>query len=45
MLNTGGDVPDVDVDDAEAMMLAVAQGSLVEVADIAAELRRLGVVV
>jgi hypothetical protein len=37
-------VPDVGVDAAESMMLAVAQGSLVEVSDIATELRRLGVV-
>jgi death-on-curing protein len=44
VLNTGSGVPDVNVDDAEAMMLAVAQGNLVEVSDIAAELRRLGVV-
>lgn len=44
VLNTGGGVPDVNVDDAEAMMLAVAQGTLVEVSDIAAALRRLGVI-
>jgi death-on-curing protein len=44
VLNTGGGVPDVDVDAAEAMMLAVARGVLTEVADIAAELRRLGLV-
>jgi death-on-curing protein len=43
VLNAGGGVPDVDVDEAEAMMLAVAQGTLVEVSDIAAQLRRLGV--
>src|SRR5258705_9223248 len=41
VLNTGGGVPDVDVDAAEAMMLAVAQGVLTEVADITTELRRL----
>jgi death on curing protein len=44
VLNTGGGVPDVDVDDAEEMMLAVARGDLDEVDDIAAQLRRLGVV-
>ena len=44
VLNTGGGVPDVDVDAAEAMMLAVARGELTEAADIAAELRRLGLV-
>ncbi|GAA4262233.1 type II toxin-antitoxin system death-on-curing family toxin [Dactylosporangium darangshiense] len=44
VLNTGSGVPDVNVDDAEAMMLAVAQGNLLEVSDIAADLRRLGVV-
>lgn len=44
VLNMGSRVPDVDVDAAEAMMLAVAQGTLAEVSDIANELRRLGVV-
>ena len=43
-LNTGTSVPDVDVDRAEAFVLAVATGSLTEVPLIAAELRRLGVV-
>lgn len=43
-LNTGAAIPDVDVDHAEAFMLAVADGSLCEVAAIAAGLRRLGVV-
>ncbi len=43
-LNTGEEPPAVDVDAAEGLMLAVAQGALTEVADIAAELRRLGVV-
>lgn len=43
VLNTGTAVPDVNVDDAEAMMLAVAQGTLTEVSDIATELRRLGI--
>ena len=32
------------LDDAEAMTLAVAQGALTEVSDIATELRRLGIV-
>jgi death on curing protein len=40
-LNTGTPVPDVDVDRAEAFMLAVANGSLAEVPLIATELRRL----
>jgi len=44
LLNTGTAVPDVDVDDAEAMMLAVAQGALTEVSDLATELCRLGIV-
>jgi death on curing protein len=44
VLNTGSRVPDVDVDAAETMMLAVAQGTLAEVSDIVTELRRLGVV-
>jgi death-on-curing protein len=43
-LNTGTSVPDVDVDQAEAFILAVANGSLAEVPLIAVELRRLGVV-
>ncbi len=43
-LNTGGPIRDVDVDRAEAFVLAVADGSLAEVSSIAAELRRLGVV-
>lgn len=43
-LNTGTPIPDVDVDRAEALMLAVADGSLADVPAIAAELRRLGVV-
>ncbi|MFY1694826.1 MULTISPECIES: type II toxin-antitoxin system death-on-curing family toxin [unclassified Solwaraspora] len=43
-LNTGTPIPDVNVDRAEAFMLAVADGSLHEVDAIAAELRRLGVV-
>jgi death-on-curing protein len=43
-LNTGTSVPDVDVDRAEAFVLAVANSSLTEVPLIAAELRRLGVV-
>lgn len=43
-LNTGAPVPDVDVDRAEALVLAIADGSLVEVTAIASELRRLGVV-
>ena len=43
-LNSGRSVPDVDVDQAESFMLAVAQGSLTEVVDIVAELRRLGLV-
>jgi len=43
-LNSGAPIPDVDVDAAEAFMLAVADGSLTEVAAIAAELRRLGAV-
>jgi death-on-curing protein len=42
-LNTDGPVPDVDVDAAEAFMLAVANGSLTEVPVIAAEFQRLGV--
>jgi death-on-curing protein len=41
-LNNGAPVLDVDVDHAEAFMLAVADGSLAEVPAIAAELRRLG---
>jgi death on curing protein len=41
-MNNGTPVPDVDVDRAEAFMLAVADGSLVEVPAIAAQLRRLG---
>ena len=41
-LNNARPVPDVDVDRAEAFMLAVADGSLSEVPAIAAELRRLG---
>lgn len=41
-LNKGTPVPDVDVDHAEALMLAVADGSLAEVPAIAAELHRLG---
>jgi death-on-curing protein len=44
VLNTGSAVADVDVDAAEAMMLAVARGVLTEVTDIAAELRSLGLV-
>lgn len=43
VLNTGNPVPDIDVDDAEAVMLAVAGGELAEVSGIAAALRRLGV--
>lgn len=43
-LNSGDPVPEVDVDDAEAFVLAVARGDLVDVTPIAAELRRLGVV-
>jgi hypothetical protein len=43
-LNNGAPIPGVDVDQAEAFMLAVADGSLDEVSAIAAELRRLGVV-
>lgn len=43
-LNSDGPVPDVDVDQAEAFMLAVADGSLTEVSAIAAELRRLGMI-
>lgn len=43
-LNEGGPVPGVDVDQAEAFMIAVADGTLTEVPTIAAELRRLGVV-
>jgi death-on-curing protein len=42
-LNSAAPVPDVDVDRAEAFMLAVANGSLTEIPVIAAELRRLGV--
>jgi death on curing protein len=42
-LNSGRAVPNVDVDQAEVFMLAVAQGSLTDVADIGVELRRLGV--
>jgi death on curing protein len=41
-MNNGTPVPDVDVDRAEAFMLAVADGSLVEVPAVAAQLRRLG---
>src|SRR5262249_40589342 len=43
-INTGASVPDVDVDQAEAFVLAVANGSLAEVPAIATELRRLGVI-
>jgi len=43
-LNAGTSVPDVDVDQAEAFVLAVANGSLAEVPAIATELRRLGVI-
>jgi death-on-curing protein len=43
-INTGVEPGEVDVDRAEAMMLAVADGSLCDVDEIAAELRRLGVV-
>jgi death-on-curing protein len=43
-LNNDRPVRDVDVDRAEAFMLAVADGSLAEVFAIATELRRLGVV-
>ncbi len=43
-LNNDRPVPDVDVDRAEAFMLAVADGSLTEVSAIATELRHLGVV-
>jgi death on curing protein len=43
-LNNGAPVAHVDVDRAEAFMLAVADDSLTEVSAIAAELRRLGVV-
>jgi death on curing protein len=43
-LNTGTAVPDVDVDRAEAFVLAVANGSLTDLPLIAVELRRLGVV-
>jgi death-on-curing protein len=43
-LNNGSPVPLVDVDRAEAFMLAVADGSLTDVHAIATELRRLGVV-
>ena len=43
-LNNGRPVPEVDVDRAEAFVLAVAGGSLTEVAAIATELRLLGVV-
>ncbi|HET8680425.1 MAG TPA: Fic family protein [Micromonosporaceae bacterium] len=41
-LNNSAPVPDVDVDRAEAFMLAVADGTLTGVPAIAAELRRLG---
>ncbi|HET8682350.1 MAG TPA: Fic family protein [Micromonosporaceae bacterium] len=41
-LNNGAPVSAVDVDQAEAFMLAVAGGTLTEVPAIAAELRRLG---
>ena len=44
-LNTERPIPRVDVDQAEAFVLAVAQGTLVEVTDIAAQLRRLGLLV
>ena len=43
-LNSGKALPDVDVDQAETFMLAVAQGSLTDVADIVTDLRRLGLV-
>lgn len=43
-LNTERPIPEVDVDQAEAFVLAVAQGTLVEVTDLAAQLRRLGLV-
>ena len=40
----GGAISDVDVNEAEAFMVAVADGTLTEVSAIAAQLRRLGVV-
>lgn len=43
-LNTGVEAGEVNVDDAEAFMLAVATGQLDDVIGIAAELRRLGLV-
>jgi death-on-curing protein len=43
-LNTDIQPPDVDADEAEAFMLAVAAGAMTDVRDIAATLRRLGVV-
>ena len=43
-LNGARALPDVDVDQAETFMLAVAQGSLTDVADIVTDLRRLGLV-
>jgi death on curing protein len=43
-LNTEIPVPDVDVDQAEAFVLAVANGSLTEIPSITVELRRLGVI-
>jgi death-on-curing protein len=43
-LNTGVEPKEVDEPVAEAFMLAVATGSLTDVAGIAAELRRLGIV-
>jgi death-on-curing protein len=43
-MNRGTPIPDVDIDAAEAFMLAVAAGSLTEVPAIAANLRGLGVI-
>jgi len=43
-VNNDRPVPDVDIDRAEAFMLAVADGSLTEVSTIATELRHLGIV-
>ncbi len=42
-LSGGGPIRDLDVDRAEAFVLAVADGSLADVSSIATELRRLGV--
>lgn len=43
-LNTKTSIPDVNVDRAEAFVLAVADGSITEITVVAAELRRLGVI-